>query len=308
MFDRFGTGKETDLELGWRVPGDGRSRKVAVYAILALAALVAIGTYGFFSGSFEGYLSKLLGPPQVTLQETYADSEGTATFDHSGFQVLLREHVDEHGWVDYGKLKAQSDQLAEYLAAIAEANVDEFGRDERLAFLINAYNAFTLQLIIENYPLKSIKDISAAQRWDAVRWNLGGQTVSLNQMEHELIRPNFKEPRIHFALVCAAVGCPPLRNEVYTAEKLETQLADQSNYVHSHATWMEYNRDDKRLKLTQLYKWYGGDFEQVAGSVEAYVARYNSGLKADLDAGNRLDIEWLQYDWDLNDVVNKSAR
>jgi hypothetical protein len=95
------------------------------------------------------------------------------------------------------------------------------GRNEKLALLINAYNAFTLKLIVERLPVQSILDIPAAERWDAVRWKVGGQVWSLKQIEHEQIRPKFTEPRVHFALVCAAVGCPPLRNEAYDASRLD---------------------------------------------------------------------------------------
>ena len=120
------------------------------------------------------------------------------------------------------------------------APIDELGRDERLALLINAYNAFTLRLILDHYPVASITDIPADQRWDAVRWRLAGETYSLNQIEHELVRPNFREPRIHFALVCAAVGCPPLRTEAYTGELLEEQLEGQTRYSHAHDRWLRY--------------------------------------------------------------------
>lgn len=98
-------------------------------------------------------------------------------------------------------------------------------------------NAYTIQLILDHYPLASIQDIPGDQRWDAVRWRVGPHTWSLNQIDHEQIRPKCAEPRIHFALVCAAVGCPPLRNEAYTAARLEEQLAGQSAYVHSHPRW-----------------------------------------------------------------------
>jgi hypothetical protein len=130
----------------------------------------------------------------------------------------------------------------------------------------------------------------------------------LNQIEHELIRPNFKEPRIHFALVCAAIGCPPLRNEAFTGLKLERQLAGQAEFVHSHKTWFEYSEHEGLLRLTQLYNWYGDDFVKVAGAVEKHAGTYAPRLRRDLESGKRPAIKWLDYDWTLNDKANKSPR
>lgn len=260
------------------------------------------------SGMVSKVLVGMIGPPKVTLQESFADNPGGAAFDHSPFDELLKANVDENGWVDYGQLKSTEDSLDRYIAAIGKADIDQLGRDERLAFLINSYNAFTLKLIVEKFPLESIKDIPDAERWDAVRWNAAGKKVSLNQIEHELIRPNFKEPRIHFALVCAAVGCPPLRNEAFTGQKLEGQLAGQAEFVHKHKTWFDYSKLDSRLRLTQLYNWYGDDFVQVAGAVEKFAGMYVPELQRDLETGAKPAISWLDYDWALNDKANKSPR
>ncbi|MDX1643875.1 MAG: DUF547 domain-containing protein, partial [Thermoanaerobaculia bacterium] len=226
------------------------------------------------------------GPPQVELEETYAGLEGDAVFDHSAFDRLLATHVDTAGLVDYAALAEDSSALDRYVASLAEAPFDDMGRDERLALLINAYNAFTLRLILDYYPVDSIRSIPASERWEAERWELPTGTFSLNQIEHELIRPNFREPRIHFALVCAAIGCPILRQEAYTGAALEEQLEEQTRFTHSRERWVRYERGAEVIHLTRLYDWYGGDFEQVAGSVLAYVARYRDDLAADLAAGH----------------------
>jgi len=132
------------------------------------------------------------------------------------------------------------------------------------------------------------------------RWQIGPYTWSLNDIEHETIRPNFVEPRIHFALVCAAVGCPPLRNEAYVPNRLEEQLEDQARYVHEHDRWFRYTAGAEQVFLTRLYDWYGGDFEQAAEGVLEYAANYAPALKTDLTSGHRPSIEWLEYDWSLN--------
>ena len=221
-------------------------------------------------------------------------------FDHSVLDTLLTKHVDDDGWVDYQGLDADAARLDAYLEAVAAAPFDRMSRDEKLALLINAYNAATLRLILDFRPVKSIKDIPAAKRWDHRRWVIGGKTMSLGDIEHEQIRAKFKEPRIHFALVCAAVGCPKLRNEAFVAERLDDQLDDQMRYAHTHDRWFEFDPDSGVLKLTKLYDWYAGDFTQTSGTVEAYAAQYAPSLKRAMDAGRRVTVRWLVYDWDLN--------
>ncbi len=233
--------------------------------------------------------------------EVYADQGEPTGFEHGAFDALLRAHVDADGWVDYAALQRQEQQLDAYLATLATAPFDAMPRDEKLAFLINAYNAFTLKLILEHYPTPSIRDIPEKQRWDARRWELAGQTVSLNQIEHEMVRPRFKEPRIHFALVCAAVGCPKLLNRAYAAERLEAQLEAQTRYAHEHDRWFRYDAASDTVYLTKLYDWYGGDFEQTAGGVLEYASRYVPTLKQALDQGRSPSIRWLDYDWKLNE-------
>ena len=246
------------------------------------------------------------GAPTVVLAEAYPQtSPGQAPpFDHSGFDALLKEHVDADGWVDYDGLRRDAAGLDTYLAAIADAPFDTMSRDEKLALLINAYNAATLRLILDFDSVKSIKDIPADKRWAHRRWNVGGNTWSLDDIEHEQIRPRFNEPRIHFALVCAAVGCPTLRNEAYDAGRLDAQLADQMLYAHGHDRWLQFDAERGVLELTRLYNWYGTDFTQSGDTIERYVARYSPALKQALDEGRRVKIKWLEYSWKLNSRAN----
>ena len=268
--------------------------------ILPLLAIVTLAG-ATYSCTHRSTLRGLFGPPTAKLQEAYAQTSGSANFDHSAFDALLKKHVDGDGWVDYAALLKDSTKLDDYLMSIERVEFDRLGRDEKLALLINAYNAFTLRLILDNYPVDSIKDIPDAKRWDAKRWNVGGNIWSLNQIEHDQIRPKFVEPRVHFALVCAAVGCPILRNEVYAGDRIGEQLDEQSRYVHSHDRWFRFDRDKNVVQLTKLYDWYGGDFNQVAGSVLDFAARYSPELKRVIDSGTKPRIEWLDYDWTLND-------
>lgn len=228
-------------------------------------------------------------------------------FDHSAFSALLKKHVDPDGWVNYAALHADAAQLDTYIALLADAPIDQLPADDKLALLINAYNAFTLRLILDyrdDGKLKSIRDIPAEKSWDHVRWNLGGKLHSLNDIEHKQIRGEFAEPRIHWALVCAAFSCPPLRNEAYQPRTLDAQLAAQEKYVHSHPRWFEHV-NGVTVRLTPLYDWYAGDFEKAAGTVQKYVARHDGRLARLLDRGVPFEIQWIEYDWRLNDITNR---
>ena len=276
-----------------------RSLIVAATALLAAAAAGFAVVQPLTVGRWIG-----VAPPLVVAQEAHggATRPDTPRFDHSAFDALLRKHVDADGWIDYAGFARDAKQLDAYLATIAAAPFDTLDRDGRLALLINAYNAYTIRLILDHWDggkLKSIRDID--EPWDQKRWTVAGVTYSLNEIEHEQIRPKFDEPRIHFAVVCAAVGCPKLRNEAFVPERLDAQLEDQTTYTHTHDRW--YRRDagtPGEVWLTKLYEWYGGDFEQDGGTVLDYVAKYRPEI-----AGKSLRTRWLEYDWSLNDKRNR---
>ena len=265
----------------------------------------AMARAGLGSGPIGRFLGSLYGPPKVELHEAYERAPGGPTFDHSIYDLLLKMHVRDGGFVDYEGLRGEQAELKRYIEAIGAAPFEKLGRDQKLALLLNAYNAFTLELVLEHYPLDSIKDVPSDRRWSDERWKVGGHTWSLEQIEHEQIRPKFVEPRVHFALVCAAIGCPPLRSEAYAADRIEAQLDDQARYVHGHDRWFRFDPQAETVHLTRLYQWYGGDFEQVAGSVLRFAARYSPELKQALDAGREPQIEWLEYDWHLNSLANR---
>jgi hypothetical protein len=267
---------------------------------LILLLLIVAGWGVLQPGGMRGVLVRWFGPPPVELSEAYASDTDSATFDHSDFDELLREFVDDDGLVDYERLGREEAGLDRYIESLAVAPFVGLDRDDKLALLINAYNAFTLRLILDHTPLDSIRDIPAEQRWDAVRWNLAGRVLSLNQIEHEEVRPMFREPRIHFALVCAAVGCPPLRREAYVGARLDEQLDEQAVRVNGDERWIRYDRGSGKLEVTSLYEWYRGDFEQVAGTILDYVARYRADLATELDDGDPPALEFLDYDWSLN--------
>lgn len=289
---------------------DPESRKASSTRTIALAVIavlfVAAAVWLYLN---QGLIRGFFGPPAVEMTERYEHRAEGPTFDHSDFEAILREHVNDNGGVDYAALIADPEPLRRYNASLAEAPFEEMGRNEKLALLINAYNSFTLELMVDWLPredIEGIRDIPSDKRWDDRRWNIGGNVWSLNQIEHEQIRPNFREPRIHWAVVCAAVGCPPLRQETYVADRIDEQLADQEETIHTRGSrWFRFDRDAGVLHLTPLYQWYGSDFEQVSGSVLGHVADQVPAVDEATDTADQgLRIEWLEYDWSLNSQEN----
>ncbi len=222
--------------------------------------------------------------------------------------------------VDYTAMQAQRDELNTYLASLSAVTVTEFNQFEKpkqLAFLINAYNAWTVNLILTKYPkIKSIKDLGNffSSPWSKDFVPLLGETRSLNNIEHDLIRgavddlgkPKYNDPRIHFAVNCASIGCPALRAEAYTADKLDKQLEEQTNLFLSDSTRNIVK--GKKLSVSSIFKWYEEDFEQGfrnTNNLSEFMVLYNEALKLTptqikLLKNEDMKIKFLDYNWDLN--------
>lgn len=223
---------------------------------------------------------------------TFAQS----TIDHSRFNDVLKLHV-VNGAVDYSAIKKDK-RLTQYLKMISAVKPEAIkDGQERLVFWINAYNAFTIKLIVNNYPLKSIRDIKQGETgpWDIVWIEIGGRKYSLNQIEHEIIRKEFDEPRIHMALVCAARSCPPLRAEAYSSTALEDQLHENSKAFIHDKTKNYYDRETNTLYVSELFSWYGSDFDKKYGSAQGFVLKM-LGLRDVKPVATK----YLPYDWNLN--------
>ena len=229
-----------------------------------------------------------------------------ADFDqtHAALNPILQAHVKD-GLVSYARLKADRTPLDAYLSSLAEVTEAEFRRwpeNERLAFLINLYNATTLQLIIDHYPVGSIKEIGSFLKgpWDQSTVDLFGRTRTLNDLEHKIIRVDYQEPRIHVALVCAAKGCPPLRNEAYIGDHLEAQLAGQVGLFLANARKNRVDADHRTVYLSPIFKWYGEDFEKKSGTVlKALQPYWPKADQENLRKGS-FRIRYTDYDWSLN--------
>lgn len=229
-----------------------------------------------------------------------------ATFDqtHKVLDKTLNTYVKD-ALVDYRNLKANRQDLDRYLGQVAAVPEPEFKRwteKQQLAFLINAYNAYTLQLIIDHYPVKSIKDIGGWVKgpWEQPVVRLFGRELTLNDLEHKLLRVNYQEPRIHFALVCAAMGCPALRSEAYEAARLDAQLDDQARQFLANTQKNRVDVAEQLVYLSPIFKWYGADFEKKSGSLLGALKPYwPKEAEAALAEGG-FKIRYTDYNWSLN--------
>ncbi|PZD71318.1 hypothetical protein C1752_06597 [Acaryochloris thomasi RCC1774] len=236
-------------------------------------------------------------------------------FSYEDYATVLTAHVDDEGLVDYEALQQDREALDRFNATLAAVPADIYGgwsEPEKLAFLMNAYNSFTLQAIIDQEPLKgSIRNITGV--WDITKYDIAGEKKTLDNIEHDTIRKEFDEPRIHAALVCAAMSCPILRNEPYTSEEVEAQLEDQTNiWIARPDTGFKIDREQKQVFLSKIFDWYGDDWKasyavegKFSGSdkeraVLNFVSNYVSPEdKAYLEQGD-YEVKYLDYDWGLN--------
>ena len=222
--------------------------------------------------------------------------------DHSPYALLLKHHV-VGSRVNYDGFKKDEALLDQYLAHLGTVKPATLSRNEAMAFYINAYNAFTIKLILSKYPdLNSIKELGSffSSPWDKKFISLGGHKISLDHIEHEILRPQYKDPRIHFAVNCASKGCPPLRNTPYTGRDLNRQLDEQTTAFINNPKRNFFR--EGTLFLSKIFRWFREDFND---NPAAFVRQYARGdLKRTLDraaqGGAKIKLSYLSYDWSLN--------
>jgi len=228
------------------------------------------------------------------------------------FTDLLRDHVED-GRVDYPSLCADA-RFKTYLGQLSATDPDTLPDDHvRLAFWINAYNAFTLEVICDNYPVKSINDlhfgglivgtVTKKTVWHKKFIVINGEKMSLDHIEHDIVRPEFQDPRAHFGLVCASVSCPPLRTEAFEGDMLDAQLDDQARIFFSQPGKNYFDLDEKTAYLSKILDWFSNDFGENDEEILLFVSQY---LADHLAAAIRRDpaawdIKHTEYDWGLNE-------
>ncbi len=230
-----------------------------------------------------------------------------AEFDsaHLAWNRLVATGVHE-GMVDYATIQGKPAELNTYLnglAAVTEVEFKSWKQPEQLAFLINLYNASTVKMMVDHYPVTSIKKIGSVWKgpWKQEVVHLWGKTVTLDHLEHEVIRPGYPDPRVHFALVCAAKGCPSLRSEAYIGSRLDDQLNDQARRFLSTREKNRIDSKERTVYLSPIFKWYAGDFEAKSGSVLEAIQPFwpaSQTIPSDLA---QFKIRYTDYDWSLNE-------
>jgi len=295
---RVPRGETTSSELPRPVPATrgtpgGEKAVMSVTRVLLLACFALLVSF-----TVPAMAAECQGEPAVA-----AEDAGI----HAPFDGLLRAFVHD-GVVDYGCFQVHERQLDDYLRNLADVDLGELSRGEQLALWIDAYNAFSIKLILSRYPkIASIKEIP--RRWDRKDWTVGGQKYSLDQIENEILRKQFHEPRIHFAIVCASKSCPDLAPEAYLDTRLDEQLdraahrfvADPgkgSKVAHGKSA---LGRSVDKLYLSSIFKWFRADFER-GGTLVDFVMPYLTGDERFFveEANGDPPIAFLDYDWTLN--------
>ncbi len=249
--------------------------------------------------------------PKVTVGRNVAASDRVSIdqIDHSDWDRLLKKYVDQSGNVDYRRWKQTAEdvqRLDMYLAHLSMADPRvRASREATLAFWINAYNAVTIKGILREYPTTSIRNHTARvfgyNIWKDLQLLVAGESFYLEQMEHEILR-KMNEPRIHFAIVCASMSCPRLRNEAYAGQNLEAQLADNARDFFAKPGNFRYDPSGQRFYLSSILKWFAEDFGGDQATQLRAIAPYLPTPAAQQAANtNAVHISYLGYDWDLND-------
>ncbi len=213
----------------------------------------------------------------------------TAQIDYSDYNELLKNNVSTQGKVNYKALKQKKEELNAIVGQLNKYFSVHLSKNVKLAYWINVYNANTLLLITDHYPLKSILDLDNGKTWDVKRIKIGMNTYSLNQIENEILRKEFKDARIHFALNCAAASCPPLLNKIYDPVDIESQLDQQTKlFLNSTVKSIAPNQ----IEISKLFEWYAGDF----GDIILFVNKYS-----DLKFPDKTTFIYSAYNWKLNE-------
>ena len=260
-------------------------------------------------------------------------------FDHATFDTVLALYVQDSR-VDYTALKYGRATLDRYLDQLAGVDADEFAgwpEAKQIAYLINAYNAYVLETVIDNYPIEGsgfLRKLTSPRRFgfpknsirhidggfDGIRHDVAGTEMTLDDIEHGSLRAKYDEPRIHFALVCAAVSCPPLREEAYRGDRLDEQLDDQGRRFLNDPRHNRFEIERRQVHLSKIFDWYGEDFEQFAtesgyerdrkvNGILSFVSRYLMDRVVDFLETADYRVKFESYDWTLNDqAVAASTR
>ncbi|MEO0848664.1 MAG: DUF547 domain-containing protein [Cyanobacteria bacterium J06648_1] len=285
--------------------------KKSLFLVAALVSVSAIASCANLTNSTQS-ATPVLDSTQISPEIIAAANN--QPFDYQDYAEVLQTYVDDQGLVDYAGLQVNREQLDRFnlsLGAVTPETYASWTEAEQIAFLTNAYNSLTLQSIIDRDPLpESIRDIPGV--WKRRKFAVAGQEMTLDNIEHDILRQDFNEPRVHVALVCAAISCPPLRNEPYLAATLDAQLSDQTAKFASSPHGLSIEREDQQVYLSSIFKWYGQDYEPTYGVKDEFKGNGKQRAVLNqfspfLDSAEQTflkqedyKVRYLDYDWSLN--------
>ena len=228
-------------------------------------------------------------------------SSDSKPISHDLWDSFLQVHVDTNGWVVYSEDMIDQVDFQNYLSLLKShhPNEDTWSKEEQMAYWINAYNAFTLELVAKHYPITSIKDIKKgipfiSSVWDIDFIEIEGHTYSLNNIEHSILRKKFKDPRIHFAINCASYSCPVLWDRAFTAEDLDRDLDRMARRFINDPARNLIKEDE--LRLSKIFLWYGMDFRKKDQTLRSYIQQYS-----EVEFEEKARIKYIDYNWSLNE-------
>lgn len=228
--------------------------------------------------------------PVLVEEEVVAVAAPKSEPDHSIWDNLLRNFVSSTGQVNYRGIKNSRTAFDSYITELESFSPQsDWSRNQIMAYWINAYNAYTIKLIVDNHPVGSIKDIHGGNPWE-VKWiKIGGSSYSLNQIENDILRARYGDARIHFAVNCAAASCPPIHNRAFTAENLNSTLQRLTRKFINNTNYNTITAE--RIEISKIFDWYGGDF----GDVKSYINGFT-----EVELGEQTEVNYKEYDWALN--------
>jgi len=230
--------------------------------------------------------------PKVASEKEIVEKTAPVAFSHDAWNTLAQKHISSTGKVNYKGFKADIAAFDAYLKSLADNPVqNSWSRGKKMAYWINAYNAFTIKLIVDNYPVKKITDLEGGKPWDKKWIKLGGKTYSLNNIEHDILRPQFKDARIHFAVNCAAQSCPPVWNKAWTEKNLNGQLERSTKAFVNNSKYNAVGGNE--ANISKIFEWYAVDF---GDNIITYLNKY-----ANTKVATGTAVKYKEYNWALNE-------
>ena len=268
-------------------------RSTIRWLIGGVTVLCVLGTWFLYPNRVDSE-----EPSGKEIQATKTNNE----FSHELFDQVLQGYVDSQGRVDYARLKSNPGTLESYLDLLAvNAPNDNATFQTGLAFWINAYNALTIKGVLDHYPTTSVRKVKLfGGFFSRIKFQVGGRSYTLDNIEHDIIRYEFGDSRIHFALVCASLGCPILEKRAFVPETLEKRLDNATANFINNPEKVRLDRENSVLHLSQIFEWYAEDFEDTHGSVINFISEYLPEADAAFLKKEEVQIQYLKYDWSLN--------